>query len=214
VLRKYVFVAGADLVEGSLTCIAALPQGSLAWIMEGDRDSVLEATDVACEQALSEFGGRPPLGLPPSTASLARGYSARASTPRSDGSRTSRLAHRSPGSTPTGKLRGHAESTAFTIRLSSSSHSRDAVTAPSGWATQQLAEFLAVLTGAADDQAAVADALERLAESFEADAGAFLREGCVISSLGWATGCTPDAELAAAATNDRAGIELPGVGWC
>ena len=88
------------------------------------------------------------------------------------------------------------------------------MTAPSGWATQQLAEFLAVVTGAADDQDAVADALERLAESFEADAGAFLRNGCVTASLGWADGCTPDAELVAAATSDGAGIELAGVGHC
>lgn len=57
------FVAGADFVEGSLNCIAALPQGSLAWIMEGDRDSVLAATDVACEQALAALNGRPPIGL-------------------------------------------------------------------------------------------------------------------------------------------------------
>jgi hypothetical protein len=57
------FVAGADFADGSLNCIAALPQGSLAWIMEGDRDSVLEATNVACEHALSELEGRPPLGL-------------------------------------------------------------------------------------------------------------------------------------------------------
>ena len=57
------FVAGANFEERSLTCIAALPQGSLAWIMEGDSESVLEATDVACEQALAELGGRPPLGM-------------------------------------------------------------------------------------------------------------------------------------------------------
>jgi hypothetical protein len=57
------FVAGADFDDGSLNCIAALPQGSLAWIMEGDSDSVLEATNLACERALSELDGRPPLGL-------------------------------------------------------------------------------------------------------------------------------------------------------
>ena len=57
------FVAGADFAERSLNCIAALPQGSLAWIMEGDSESVLRATDEACEQALSELGGRAPLGL-------------------------------------------------------------------------------------------------------------------------------------------------------
>ncbi|MDQ1402814.1 MAG: hypothetical protein QOG03_1130 [Actinomycetota bacterium] len=88
------------------------------------------------------------------------------------------------------------------------------MTAPSGWATQQLAEFLAVLTSAADDEDAVADALERLAESFEADAGAFLRQGRVAASLGWATGCTPDAEVIAAAAGDGAGVTLTGVGAC
>jgi hypothetical protein len=57
------FVAGADFANGSLDCIAAVPQGSLAWIMEGDSDSVLHATDIACEQALAGFGGNPPIGL-------------------------------------------------------------------------------------------------------------------------------------------------------
>ncbi|HEV3227127.1 MAG TPA: FIST N-terminal domain-containing protein [Acidimicrobiales bacterium] len=57
------FVAGADFAEQSLNCIAALPQGSLAWIMEGNRDSVLEATNVACQSALAELDGRPPVGL-------------------------------------------------------------------------------------------------------------------------------------------------------
>ena len=57
------FVSGADFVEGSLNCIAAVPQGSLAWIMEGDSESVLSATNVACEDALAALGGRPPVGV-------------------------------------------------------------------------------------------------------------------------------------------------------
>lgn len=57
------FVAGADLEEGSLNCIAAVPQGSLVRIMEGDIGSVLGATNVACEHALAGLGGRSPLGL-------------------------------------------------------------------------------------------------------------------------------------------------------
>ncbi len=57
------FVAGADFADGSLNCIAAVPQGSMVRIMEGDSGSVLEATDVACEQALTELEGRAPLGL-------------------------------------------------------------------------------------------------------------------------------------------------------
>ena len=57
------FVAGANFDDRSLNCIAALPQGSLAWIMEGDSESVLQATDEACEQALAELDGRAPIGM-------------------------------------------------------------------------------------------------------------------------------------------------------
>jgi diguanylate cyclase (GGDEF)-like protein len=88
------------------------------------------------------------------------------------------------------------------------------VSASSGWATQQLAEFLAVLSTAADEGAAITEALERLAESFEADAGAFVGEGRVISALGWPLGAAPADDLLAAAGTDRATIEVPGVGPC
>ena len=57
------FVGEADFEDRSLGCIAEVPQGGLAWIMEGDRDSVLAATDGACEQALAPLNGTRPLGL-------------------------------------------------------------------------------------------------------------------------------------------------------
>jgi hypothetical protein len=57
------FVAGADFADRSLACIAGVPQGGLAWIMEGDEHSVLEATDGACAEALAGLNGEPPLGL-------------------------------------------------------------------------------------------------------------------------------------------------------
>lgn len=57
------FVAGVNFAEGSLNCIAAVPQGSMVRIMEGDSGSVLEATNVACENALAGLGGREPLGV-------------------------------------------------------------------------------------------------------------------------------------------------------
>ena len=56
------FVAGADFEERSLVCIAQVPQGGLAWMMEGDDESVLEATDLACSDALAALDG-PPLAL-------------------------------------------------------------------------------------------------------------------------------------------------------
>jgi len=57
------FVAGADFADRSLACIASVPQGGLAWIMEGDEDSVLEATDGACAEAVAGLRGEPPLGM-------------------------------------------------------------------------------------------------------------------------------------------------------
>lgn len=57
------FVGGADFADRSLSCIAEVPQGALVWIMEGDADSVLAATDAACRDSLAALGGRPPLGM-------------------------------------------------------------------------------------------------------------------------------------------------------
>jgi diguanylate cyclase (GGDEF)-like protein len=87
------------------------------------------------------------------------------------------------------------------------------MTPTTGWVTQQLAEFLALLTAAADQKTAADEALTSLATSFNADACAFLRNGTVISSRGW-VGRTPDAHLVAATNNEHTGIDVPGVGWC
>jgi hypothetical protein len=57
------FIGGGDFAEGSLSCMAEVPQGALVWIMEGDARSVLGATDAACGDSLAALGGRPPLGL-------------------------------------------------------------------------------------------------------------------------------------------------------
>jgi hypothetical protein len=57
------FVAGANFDDRSLSCIANVPQGGLAWFMEGDENSVLEATDAACTDAIAALGGRKPIGF-------------------------------------------------------------------------------------------------------------------------------------------------------
>ena len=57
------FVGGADFEERSLACIAEVPEGGLAWFMEGNEDSVLEATDAACSEALAPLDGQPPIGM-------------------------------------------------------------------------------------------------------------------------------------------------------
>jgi hypothetical protein len=57
------FVAEADFAARSLVCIANVAKGGLTWFMEGDEDSVIEATDDACLEALGALGERAPLGL-------------------------------------------------------------------------------------------------------------------------------------------------------
>jgi hypothetical protein len=57
------FVADANFEDRSLGCIAEVPQGALAWMMEGDAASVLDATDSACLDALEPLGDRAPIGL-------------------------------------------------------------------------------------------------------------------------------------------------------
>ncbi|HTT87458.1 MAG TPA: FIST N-terminal domain-containing protein, partial [Acidimicrobiales bacterium] len=57
------FIAGADFDDRSLICVAHVPQGGLTWFMEGDRDSVLAATDGACADAVGQLAGSAPVGL-------------------------------------------------------------------------------------------------------------------------------------------------------
>lgn len=57
------FVAGADFDARAIVCIAEVPRGALTWFMEGDDDSVLAATDAACDDALAALEGRAPLGM-------------------------------------------------------------------------------------------------------------------------------------------------------
>ena len=57
------FVGEANFEDRSLICIAGVPQGGLAWFMEGDDTSVLEATDAACSDALASLEGHRPVGF-------------------------------------------------------------------------------------------------------------------------------------------------------
>src|ERR1700737_1481216 len=57
------FIAGGDFAERSLSCIAEVPQGGMVWIMDGDAESVLAATDAACQDSLAALDGRRPIGM-------------------------------------------------------------------------------------------------------------------------------------------------------
>jgi hypothetical protein len=57
------FIGEANFEDRSLGCIAEVPQSALAWFMEGDEHSVLQATDAACTEALGSLQGQQPLGM-------------------------------------------------------------------------------------------------------------------------------------------------------
>ena len=57
------FVAGFDREQRSLLTIAEVPQGGLAYLMQGDQRSVLQATQEACELAQRKLGDRPACGM-------------------------------------------------------------------------------------------------------------------------------------------------------
>jgi hypothetical protein len=56
-------IAGADFEQRSLLTLAEVPQGAVVWLMEGDDESVLEATDAACVDALAGLDGADPRGM-------------------------------------------------------------------------------------------------------------------------------------------------------
>lgn len=57
---RFIFAADSEL--RTITSIAAVPNGSMAWAMRGTADSILQATDAACTAAIEQLDG-PPVGL-------------------------------------------------------------------------------------------------------------------------------------------------------
>ncbi|HEV2368484.1 MAG TPA: FIST C-terminal domain-containing protein, partial [Acidimicrobiales bacterium] len=57
------YVADCDFEKRELVCIAEVPEGGLAHLMEGDVDSVLSATEGACRDAMDQLGGSGPIGI-------------------------------------------------------------------------------------------------------------------------------------------------------
>jgi signal transduction histidine kinase len=84
---------------------------------------------------------------------------------------------------------------------------------PSAWSTQQLAEFLAVVSSAQTEASAAHAAVERAAESLDADVAAIVCDGDLVAAVGYPEGAVPVAELGTVRP-DRAGcqIAVPGVG--
>jgi len=52
-----------DIEGRSIGGGVAIDHGGLTWAMDGDTDTILAATDAACQDALAGLGGRPPIGM-------------------------------------------------------------------------------------------------------------------------------------------------------
>jgi hypothetical protein len=56
-------VHDGDLRDGSLVCLADVPQGALAWRMESDAEALISAGADSCAQAVERLDGAAPIGL-------------------------------------------------------------------------------------------------------------------------------------------------------
>jgi hypothetical protein len=56
-------VHAANAADRSLTCLANVPQGTLAWLMETDPDSLISSAGDSCAHAVQMLGGAQPIGL-------------------------------------------------------------------------------------------------------------------------------------------------------
>src|SRR5919112_2391003 len=82
------------------------------------------------------------------------------------------------------------------------------------WSTQQLTEFLAVVSSVPEAATAVREAIERAAEALEAELGAVVSDGAVTASVGFRVGQVPEAELVEVARAGADAVDLPGTGPC
>ncbi len=84
----------------------------------------------------------------------------------------------------------------------------------STWSAQQLAEFLAAVSGQSEEASALRGAVERASEAFEAEAAAIVFDGAVVASVGFPADTTPTEALLAAVSCPEGGLEVPGIGSC
>ena len=82
------------------------------------------------------------------------------------------------------------------------------------WSTQQLAEFLAVVSSCRDERSAIQEALERTAEALEAEVTALVKGSEVEASIGFPAGQVDDAALLSVCAGANGAIEVDGVGAC
>ena len=81
------------------------------------------------------------------------------------------------------------------------------------WSTQQLTEFLALVSSFADAASATRGAIERAAEVLDAEVVAVIGGGVVSAAIGYPAGAVPEDELIALADAPQTG-QLTGLGAC
>ncbi len=56
-------IHSGDTGDGSLLCLADVPKGALAWLMETDTEALIAGAKESLTQAVTELGGADPIGL-------------------------------------------------------------------------------------------------------------------------------------------------------
>ncbi len=85
---------------------------------------------------------------------------------------------------------------------------------PASWPTQQLAEFLALISSFNDEATATRRGIEHVTEVLDAEAAALVRGGGVIATVGFAEGEVPTESLVAVADGGWGTLAVPGTGEC
>ncbi|MDX6653246.1 MAG: hypothetical protein QOJ38_2027 [Solirubrobacterales bacterium] len=83
----------------------------------------------------------------------------------------------------------------------------------SSWSTQQLVEFLDIVSSVEDVAIAADRAAERAAEALDAEIAAIVRGRSLVTSVGFPRGQVP-AEMLVAAAHEETPLELEGLGRC
>lgn len=82
------------------------------------------------------------------------------------------------------------------------------------WSTQQLAEFLQLISTLDDEATAIQRSVERVAEVFDAEVAALLRSGEPVATVGFGPSRPPSGELGRIGDSRPAVIHVEGVGEC
>ncbi len=86
--------------------------------------------------------------------------------------------------------------------------------APQSRSVQQLAEVLATLVSSSTEAEATQGAVERIAECFDSEVGAMVRDGAIVASVGFRPDGPVPAALVTLAAGNGGTLEVPGAGPC